>query len=252
MASNGFDVQVLNLVAGYKDEEGTVHTEVEIREMNGLDEEDIQKSDIRSNIGRVVTRLLANCVIRIGTLEKTSFKAAKWESIMQGLFLGDRDLLMMEIRKFSYGDEVEVPFKCPHCNQTGKHIMEWNEIEIRPVNGDPFSIPFDLKKGVKTEDGERITSGSLRLPNGQDQELLDGVARKNLGQANTALITRCVTSLGDIKIGARVFKEMVTVDREAVITAISDNNFGPDFKQEIDCPSCSEKLDIGVHPVNFL
>lgn len=253
MANNvQFDTTVVTLVAGYKDSQGVIHSEAEIREMNGVDEEDIQKSDVRSNIGRIVTRLLANCVVRIGSLEKSQFKAAAWEKIMQELYLGDRDLLMMEIRKFTYGGELEVPFQCPHCKAQGKHIMEWDEVEIKPVSGDPASVPFELKKGAFNDDGERVNEGTLRMPIGQDQELLDGVARKNLGQANTALITRCVTSLGDIKLSAPVFKNLSVADREAIVTTISENNFGPDFKQEIECPTCGEKFDTGVHPVNFL
>lgn len=252
MANANFDTVVVDLVAGYKDAQGEIHMDAEIREMNGVDEEDIQKSDVKSNIGRLVTRLLANCVIRIGTLEKSGMKPAKWEQIMQELYLGDRDLLMMEIRKFTYGGEVEVPFQCPSCKNQGKHVLEWNEIEIKPLSGTPSSIAFDLKKGARTADGERIMEGTLRMPTGQDQELLDGIARKNLGQANTALITRCVTSLGDIKLSATTFKELSVADREAIVTAISENNFGPDFKREIECPVCSEKFDTGVHPVNFL
>jgi len=252
MANFEFDTMTVDLLAGYKDKDGNVHMDAEIREMTGVDEEDIQKPDIRANMGRIITTVLRNCVVRIGTLEKSSMKLTEWEKIMKELFLGDRDLLMMKIREFTYGEELELPFKCPSCRQEGKHILEWDEIEIEDINVDPYSVPFSLKKGARNKDGERVKEGTLRMPTGQDQELLDSVARKNMGQANTTLITRCVTSLGDVRLSTKVFKELGSVDREEIVSVIADNSFGPTFKIEIDCPSCGERFDTGVHPVNFL
>lgn len=248
-----FDTQVVELVYGYKDENGVIHKEAEIREMMGSDEEDIQKPDIRGNVGRLITKLLANCVVRIGTIEKESVKPSVWENIMRELYLGDRDLLMLEIRKFTYGEDFELPFKCPHCKAEGKNIMEWDEITVKQCFGDPARVPFELKKGAKDEEtGERVKSGYIRMPKGIDQELLDTIARKNMGQANTSLITRVVESLGNIKLNANVIKKLSTVDREKIIETISENTFGPDFRVEITCPSCGEEFDTGVHPVNFL
>lgn len=247
-----FETKTVELLVGYKDKDGTVHTEAEIREMVGIDEEDIQKPDIRANVGRIITTVLRNCVVRIGSLEKSSMKLAQWEKIMRDLFIADRDLLMMEIRKFSYGDELEMPVRCPYCKNEATHILEWDEIEIEKPKTNPDEVSFELKKGVLDGEGNRVKEGTLRLPKGEDQELLDNIARKNMGQANTSLITRCVTSLGDIKLSSKVFKNMSTVDREAIVETIADNSFGPNFKVEIDCPSCGETFDTGVNPVNFL
>jgi hypothetical protein len=247
-----FDTKVVPLLAGYKDKNGNVHMEAEIREMTGIDEEDIQKPEVRSNMGRIISTVLRNCVVRVGDLEKTDHKAGQWEDIMKDLFLGDRDLLMKEVRQFTYGEDIEIPFKCPYCKGEGKHIMEWDELKIEPLTVDPHNVSFSLKKGAKNEKGERVTEGKLRLPIGLDQEFLDGIARKNMGQANTTLITRCVESLGDVKLSSKVFKELTSVDREAIVTIIADNSFGPSFKTEIDCPSCGERFDTGVHPVNFM
>ena len=252
MANFDFETMQVELLAGVKDKDGNVHLDAEIREMTGIDEEDIQKPDVRSNMGRIITTVLRNCVVRIGTLEKSSMKLTEWEKVIKGLFLGDRDLLMMEVRKFTYGEDLEMPFKCPQCKQEGKHILEWDEIETNPLTVDPYSVPFSLKKGARNKDGERVKEGILRMPTGQDQELLDSVARKNMGQANTTLITRCVTSLGDVRLSTKTFKELGSVDREAIVQEIAENSFGPEFKIEIDCPSCGERFDTGVHPVNFI
>lgn len=247
-----YETKTVELLYGYKDSDGIIHKEAEIREMTGVDEEDVQRPENRSNIGRVVTTILKNCVVRIGTYEKSEVKPTQWENIMKDLFIGDRDLLLMKIREFTYGEDIEIPFRCPACRQEGKHIMEWDEVKIEPLKCDPYAVEFELKKGVPDANGERVKHGLLRMPKGIDQELLDSIAKKNMGQANTSLITRCVTSLGDIKLSSNTFKQMVGPDREKIVDTIADNAFGPNFRVEIDCPSCGEHLELGAHPVNFL
>lgn len=247
-----FETKTVELLYGYKDEEGNVHKEAEIREITGADEEVILRPDVRSNIGRLITQILCNCVVRIGDFRKSEVNATKWEKIMKELFIGDRDLLMMEIRKFTYGEDVEIPFRCHACKSEGKHILEWDEIEIIEPKTDPFNIPFELRKGARDKDGNIFKEGLLRMPNGLDQEVLDTHARKNMGKANTVLIQRCVHKLGDLRLSAKVFENLSLADREKIVEAIANNQFGPNFNLEIECPSCGEPLNLGVHPVNFL
>ncbi len=249
-----FETQEVKLLAGYTDEAGVTHTDAEIREMLGVDEEMVQKSENRSNIGRLVTSLLVGCVTKIGPYVSKDMKPAQWEKIVKSLYLGDRDLLLMEIRKLTYGGEVELPFQCqnPECKQKGKHILDWEEIEIEELEVSPHNIPFELKRGVRDKEGQLVKHGTLRLPTGEDQELLDSIARKNMGQANTSLITRCVKDLGTVKLSAKTFKDMSVADREKLVVLIGESHFGPNFKIEIDCPSCGSTFDVGVNPVNFL
>src|SRR5690606_4200901 len=107
---------VFELEVGYKDEDGVIHKEVEIREIIGADEEAIAKAEVRQNMGKVITTLLANVVVRIGDLTPKTYGKSKWEKIFRELPMGDRDKLMFEIRKFTQGNEIELDMKCPNCN----------------------------------------------------------------------------------------------------------------------------------------
>lgn len=249
------DTSTFNIEVGYKDEQGTVHKEVEIRELAGIDEENISKPDVRGNIGKVITTLLSSVVVRIGDLNpKTIGSRGKWEKIFRELPMGDRDKIMLEIRKFSNGNEIELDMKCPSCKQKIKHIVEIeSDIEERSLEVDALSIPFELPKGIRNKEGEVCNTGFIRLPNGVDQEQLDAVARKNAGQANTTLLARTIAEIdGYGRVALSDLRNMSVRDRDYLIKLLDDSSYGPKFVISFPCPSCMEDIEAGVHPANFL
>lgn len=244
--------EVFELPYGYVDEEGAVHKEFEIREMTGIDEESVAKPEVRSNLGKIVTTLLSNCVLRVGSYRKSEMKDTKWEKIIRDMFLGDRDFALLKLRKITYGDEMSFDSRCPHCRKPVVIEFTLDELEINPVKCDPTKIPFELPKGYMDKDGEIHTTGFMKMPTGFDQEQLDAVARKNPGAANTMLITRCVFELGNVKLSSNTFRELSQKDREYLIKELSDNVFGPKFVVNTVCNNCGEDFEAGVNPVNFI
>jgi len=249
--TNNIPVLTFRLLAGYKDSDGTIHDEVVIREMTGADEEAIAKAEVRNNIGKIVTTLLSSCIQRIGTIEKSNIKAAKWEEIINELFLGDRDLILMKIRELTYGNEMSFQTQCRDCRKSLTIDFTMDELEVRPLKDDPHAISFTLPRGY-FDGKETHTSGTMRLPTGFDQEQLDSVARKNPGLANTTLITRCVTELGSVKLSSKVFREMGQKDRDYLVSHLADKVFGPRFIVNTVCDHCGHEFEAGVNPLNFI
>lgn len=248
------DTVTFDLEVGHKDENGKVHKTVEIRDITGLDEENISKPEVRGNVGKLITTLLSSVVVRIGDLTPKELGRTKWEKIFRKLPMGDRDKIMLEIRKLSNGDEIELDMKCPHCKTKIKHVVEIeNDIEDRKLEVDAFAIPFTLPKGIKNKDGELCTTGTMRLPDGEDQDQLDTIARKNPGQANTTLLARVVHEIdGYGKVALSDFRRMSVRDRDFLIKLLGESSYGPKFEISFPCPSCMEDVEAGVHPVNFL
>lgn len=248
------DTVTFDLEVGYKDEEGVVHKEVEIREITGFDEENLSKAEVRQSVGKLITTLLSSVTVRIGTLTPKEIGKTKWEKIFRELLMGDRDKIMIEIRKFTNGNDIELDVKCPSCKSKIKHIVEIDrDIEEKSLIVDPFSIPFELPKGIKNSDGERCTNGTLRLPNGIDQEQLDTIARKNAGMANTTLLSKTINEIEGIdKINLNMIRKMSVKDRDYLVKILGESLYGPKFEVSFSCPSCGEDVEEGVHPVNFI
>lgn len=248
------DTVTFELEVGYKDEEGVVHKEVEIREMTGYDEENISKAEVRQSVGKLITTLLSNVTVRLGTLTPKEVGKAKWEKIFRELFMGDRDKIMIEIRKFTNGNDIELDMKCPSCKNKIKHVVEIDsDIEEKDLTVDPYNIPFELPKGIENSDGENCTKGTIRLPNGIDQEQLDTIARKNAGMANTTLLSRTINEIdGFGKTNLNIVRKMSIRDRDHLIKILGESLYGPKFEIYFSCPSCGEEVEAGVHPVNFI
>lgn len=243
---------------GYKDEEGNLHKEVHIIEIGGGAEEAIARADIRTNVGKIVTTLLAYCVDRVGTLEKEFTKPTKWEKIFRSMYLGDRDSILFNITLLTHflgrEDNKELSFdsRCPVCMQQSKICFDPDEIQILPVKENPEQLPFELPRGYRQpKTGAIYKSGIARMPTGFEQELLDTQARKNPAVANTSLLARCVYEMGDLRLNSKVFRDLGKRDREHILKIISDNVFGPRFMIDVVCENCGAKFEAGVHPINF-
>jgi hypothetical protein len=237
---------------------GEQHKEVEMREILGIDEEAIAKPEIKNNIGKLITTLLAGTTLRIGTLTPKSFKKkSEWDKQIQTLALGERDLMMLMLRIVTKGNsELKLETTCPdrECKTDIVHLVDLDtDIEYKEADVDPDGFTVDLPKSHKDEKNDTlIKEVTLRLPNGDDQEALDSIGRKNPGQANTALLVRCIKKMGDLAINPAIARAMSSANRDALIKELTDKQFGPKLVLDIECPTCGQEIKHGVHPVNFL
>ena len=157
--------KVYSLLAGYTDKDGITHNTFTLREMTGADEEYVNRSDIKSNGAKVSTALLARCVTSIGTLTRKSVGGPKeWEDIIKHLYVGDRDVMLLELRRLSIGEEIEVTHTCPNpdCKAKLNTVINVDELEITEFNG-INEIPFELPKGFVDKKGNLHKTGVMRM-----------------------------------------------------------------------------------------
>lgn len=246
-----FNEEVYEMLAGYVDEEGTVHKEFQVKEITGVEEEAISKTGIKENGSKVVRTLLEKCVTRIGVYENSKIPLNKWRSIIQSLTVGDQDFILLKIREETFGKEIETYHKCPSCKAELNAFIDVDELKIIPFNGER-EFEFELPKGYKDKNGKVHKIGKLRYPNGHDREILDNIARKNLGTANTMLLTRCITDFGEVKVHDKIVREMSIRDREYLLNLLKENAFGIDLETTINCSNCGEEFTTTLNVVNFL
>jgi len=244
--------EVFTLLAGYKDEDGNIHKEFEIIEMTGAEEEAIAKPEIRINGAKVVRTVLERCCIRIGDLTKSSMGLAKWRNIIQNLYVGDQDYMMLKIREQSVGAEVEANHECPNqqCKAKLKTLVNLDELEVMPFKESEFD--FELPRGYRDKNGVVHKTGRLRLPKGVDRELLDPIARKNLGEANTLMLTRCIMSLDEVNVTNDIIRGLSIGDRNYLFELLKDYMFGINFNIEIVCDTCGTDFKASLNMANFI
>lgn len=245
--------KVHDLLAGYVDENGVTHKTFTVREMTGKDEEAIQKSDVRNNGAKVITTLLTRCTTSIGEISKSDVSPKEWEDIIKSLYVGDQDIILLEIRKSSIGDSIEANHVCPNpdCKAKLHTVVDVDELRIEPFKG-LREIPFELIRGHVDKKGVVHKNGYMRLPNGFDREVLTPLAKKNLAKAETIMLTRICKFKDGTYIDENVMANLTTKDRNYLTTLMHDNSFGIDLTTDISCDVCGEEFKANLNVTNFI
>src|SRR5262245_16694648 len=100
------------LPGGYVDEHGTVHEEVELRPLTGQEEELLRGMPPDAPAARVVTELLARCIVRLGSLSAVN------RDVARDMLVGDREYLVMRLFELTCGATLNALVHCPaeDCN----------------------------------------------------------------------------------------------------------------------------------------
>src|SRR3954451_9318769 len=100
--------------------------------------------------------------------------------IAQELLVGDRDYLMIQLRRLTLGDQIAAVYSCPACASKMDVSLDLDDV---PVEFSPqLHVMYELQLA-----GERIVR--FRLPNGADQESVGAIPGED---AVTALLHRCI------------------------------------------------------------
>lgn len=245
------ETEKFELLAGYIDDEGTLHKTFTLREMTGRDEEAISKSDLRQNGAKLVSVLLERCVTSIGSLTRKEVGGEKWKEIIRSLYVGDQDYMLVKLRELSMGGEIEVTHTCPKCKESLKTILDVSELEVVPFAGQR-NVPFSLPKGYRDRKGVLHKEGTLRLPTGQDREILTPIAKKNLAQASTLMLTRICKFEEGLVVTEDVMRDLTVRDREYLQNLLQENLFGLNLEVEVLCTSCGEDFKGSLNSSNFI
>lgn len=243
-------VRDVPLLAGIE-YEGELLKTFSFREMNGKDEEAINKPEVRANGGRLVNVLLERTVIDIGGKTRKELGPKKWGELIRTMLGADLDYMAMKVRQLSKGNDITFTHKCPNCKATLKTIVGIDEFEIIPFNG-LYTYGFELPgRGYKDYKGVIHKVGTLRQANGEDREIVFPLFKKNSASATTMLLTRLM-SFDD---GTPVFNDRVADmslrDREYLQDLIKENIFGIDTNLELTCDVCGEDISGQIGSSDF-
>lgn len=220
----------LTLPGGYLTMEGEVFTDAEVRELNGADEEAIAKAP---NVGRVLITVLERGIVSIGPHRIT-------KEILDELLAGDRDALLLAIRRATFGDTVTYEITCNKCGaEQDVKIDLKDDLDVVTMT-DPTERTFT----VKCRTGEVTCS----LPTGRVQRDLMLQPDKTVAEQATLLLGACVMSVNDMpSMGVSTVKKLGIRDREKILAQIAKRNPGPRLTSvKAPCMTCEEELAIQV------
>jgi hypothetical protein len=159
--------------------EGTWSRDAEVKELTGADEEAIAAAG--SNSYKVFETLLLRGTVSVGNEPMTRALASE-------LLIGDREYLVMAIRRATFGDDLEfVELPCPHCNELVDLTVPLDAVPFTRLD-DPEQTEFE----VPLRHGD---SAVVRLPTGEDQAAVFAVRDGNTAKQDSVVLDRCVLRL---------------------------------------------------------
>ena len=90
--------------------DGSYHREGTLRKMTGRDEAILADPKNQRNGGKLVTNLLQSCIVSLDGVEKIS------KELIGKMYSADRNYLLIQLRSFTFGNELEASYTCPSCS----------------------------------------------------------------------------------------------------------------------------------------
>jgi hypothetical protein len=234
---------LVTLPVGLEDTEtGDVLRELTLRKMTGNEEAALADPKLRRNGGKLVTALIAGCA-------RVDGKALGGEAVRR-LTSADRNFLLLELRRLTFGDLMEAQYTCPRCNATTVVMEDLAELAVRTV--DDGATDGEIE--VRLEDGYRDADGSVhrdfrfRLPTGEDEEAAHALRDENPSRQRDALITRCLLEVGELEprrmraLGVRVLADLSMSDRRLIQRRLEEAVPGPDLARDVICDRCGDSF----------
>jgi rubredoxin len=245
------ETEQFNLLHGYCDAEGVVHKTFTLREMTGKDEEQASAIGSANNGSKVVALLLERCVKSIGTITRKSVGVDEWSKIFKKMLVGDLDYMMLKLREISLGGEFEASNTCPNCKASLKTFISTDELEITPFGGED-EIEFCLPRGFRDKDNNIHKEGTMRLPTGEDREILTPVAVKNASKGKTLMLTRVCKFKDGYPVTEEIMSSLTLRDREYLQKLIEERFFGIKPTFPVTCTSCGLEFEGSLGASNFI
>ena len=217
------------LPGGYILPNGELVTKAEVKELTGADEEAISKA---GSTAKSLNVLLQRGLVKLGDSEVS-------KEDLDALLSGDRDAILLGIRKATFGKKLTVNIRCTSCSQDQSSDINLDEdVPVKSL-ADPVS---DRVWEVETKQG----AVRLALPNGITQKKLMDNLEKTSSEVNTMLLAGCILSInGAPSIGASTALSLGMADRSKIIEDIIERNPGPRLGEvKKVCKACGEDISL--------
>jgi hypothetical protein len=189
--------------------DGRVDRAVAVRAPTGADEAWLLDGDDLTRPERV-TRLIERCVLKIGGRRCSP-------ELARGLTCGDREALLLHLRRATFGDRLACMLECPACGEAMDLDLSVAELLVEP-GPDPRG-----EQELVLADGSTVR---FRLPTGAD---LEAAARAGeIEDGVRALLERCVSDPAGLsaEVRSELAARMASLDPQAEI------------RLQLCCPDC--------------
>lgn len=216
-----------------------------VQELTGEHEEALARAIQTNNMFHFMDVLLQCGVKQLGDLGPAETKRT-----LKELLVGDRDELVLAIRRVTYGEDLEIlEWICPQCGRQADITLHLDEADqVKRVKLDrPQDTAFevDLLKGG---------SAHVHFNTGADQAAIFDDASLTDAERNTVLLSRIVETITDehgrlhvIAAEPSYVRRMRLRDRHEILKKLSELRPGPRYNEiEFEHEECGNEVTLAL------
>lgn len=234
---------IVNLPGGFWSE-GKRYQEVEICELSGYDQEYLKSAYKIQSQAKWTTLLLTRSIKRIGPFITIT------PELVKTLTLGDREALLLYIRRMTFGDKLNCVIDC-----TNENCEEQIGLDLKVGDLLLPSYPKAQERYQKTITYKGVKyKVDFRLPTGLDQEEIARTAKEDPEAASGYLIKACILKTN--KNAKESTGKIPPLVYDEVFNSIDQLDPQAEIRFKIKCPECDTEfntiLDAGIYFRNEL
>ncbi len=240
----------VTLPIGYADAAGGWHRKGAIRKLRGTDEALFYDSGL--NGSEMVTQLIHRSLLRLEGVDSIE------PALIEHLYCADRNYLLLELRRVTFGDVLRAHYLCPACQQDVQRIESLEALPVRRLaeNEKLEPVTVQLEDGFEDRRGVVHRDVVVSPPRGTDEAFVASLAERDLLQARDALLLRCIRRFGSLPraeleaYGIKVLQELTLGDRRRLHDALNTAP-GVDFLRAVTCPQCGAAFEAVMDVSDF-
>jgi base plate protein len=186
-------------------------------------------------LSRRGSELLARCIVEPTSADEVSAE----------LTVGDREALLLHLRRLTLGETVECVVRCPAdaCDE----VMEL-ELHVEDLLVPPYGdVRAEYELGVDDPDGRYEIA--FRLPKARDLDRAAALAGRP-EEAVAALLQSCVSDV--TRDGAKAtVADLPERARDAVAEAMADRDPQAELQLDLSCPACEASFSVVFDAASF-
>jgi hypothetical protein len=216
---------------------GVEHTQCEVRELTGADEEYLGRFKTDEAI---FDGVISMGVTKLGAIDLAAEPLSERSRVLGTLLVGERLMIYLKIVEATFGDDKEMRFTCGHC-QTEQDTTVLISEDFKVIFPDDLQMVHEFK----------ISSGDVvryRLVTGADVLELSESKAKTRAEINTSMLARLVVAVNDEPLldPESTVRKFSIGDRERLLKDLVDHQPDVSLSLKINCIACHEEVTIPI------
>ena len=196
-----------------------------LRPVTGQEEEFLLNEGREMTAAARVTQLIASCLRRLGPVEPVGV------DLVRRLSVGDREALLLHIRRLTLGERVSCLLSCPNCGK---------KMDLDLQIGELLLPPYPHRRQIHSADiadSEHSYHVKFRVPNGEDQEAVAGSAAQSIDAAADLVLRRCVEQVDSMD--EENLSDLPPIVARELPTKMAALDPQAELLLDLTCPECA-------------